>query len=155
MQTKLSNKVRGLFLISSMFILLSACGGSGGGSGTVSACSAVSGQASTNGGGSTSNSSYSLNLGSGQITFNNINLTFRNFPNGINTLIVDAGAVCLSSISTWPGGGTSNSIAATVGDAYIVQFNTVVNGVSTLTYAKFTVNSYAGGVIGVTYVPNL
>lgn len=127
------------------------------GSGTTPAatCSTVAGQVTTSGGGSTGLSNYGLAIGSGTISFNNINLTFYGFSNGVGFKIIDFGAVCLSGISAWPGGGVSSPVSATIGHSYLVQFNTVVNGVSTLTYSKFTVNNYTGGVINISYVPNL
>jgi len=68
--------------------------------------------------------------------------------------MVDAGTVCLASVTSWPG-GTGNRITAVIGDTYIVRFRTIINGVTTYSYAKFNVDSYQSGVVTVTYVPSL
>ncbi len=130
-------------------IVISGCG-----SGSSPApCAAVTGQTTTSTGSSAGNDNYSLGLGSGSIHFSNLNLTF--YTATIGNEIVDAGNACLASLTSWPGNGTGGRITAVIGDAYIAKFSTTVNGVTTLRYSKFIVNSYQGGVITVTYVPNL
>jgi hypothetical protein len=128
-------------------VLVSACG-----SGSSASCAAVTGQTKTSTGSSAGADNYSLGLGSGYIRFSNLNLTFYTGTAGDE--MVDAGSVCLASVTSWPG-GTSNRITAVLGDTYIVRFRTVINGVTTYSYAKFIVDSYQGGVVTVTYVPNL
>ena len=118
-------------------------------------CGFISGQVTTSSGGSTGLSNYAINLGSGTISYSNINNTFYKFNNSVGFKIIDVGPTCLSSITAWPGGGSTGAVTATIGHSYIVQFTTTVNGVSTLTYSKLIVNDYTGGVINVSYVPSL
>lgn len=142
-----------------MGLVLSGCAGSGDSTPNVTAfsptaCAQAGGEVNTNSGGSIG-SNYGLGIGSGTIMYSNINNTFYRYSNGVAALLVDVGTTCLSSISAWPGGGSASAISAIVNHAYIVQFNTTVDGVSTLTYAKFIINSYSNGVLRLTYVPNL
>lgn len=142
-------------------MLLSGCGGASEEESPPPACAAVSGQATTSTGGSTINN-YTLSLGSaGSIGFLNDNVSF--YSGTVDKEIASAGAVCLDSIVSWPGGGISNGyVPAVVGDAYVVKFTTrpacplpCTDPVTTINYAKFVVKSYSAGVVVVTFVPNL
>jgi|GEM_PF-6246394 len=115
-------------------------------------CTQVAGTVNTNAGGS-NGAQYGLALGNGGINYSNINNTFYTSSN-LNK-IVDVGGVCLDSITSYPGGGSTSPISAIVGHAYIVEF-TIYNGTTpTLVYTKFIVNSYQNGIIKISYVPNL
>jgi len=115
----------------------------------------VSGQTTTSTGSAAGLDNYTLGLGSGSIRFSNLNLTFYPVNPGE---MVDVGAVCLDSVVSWPG-GAGGRLTVFVGHVYAVKFTTttIIDGVqtTTLTYSKFIVDSYQGGVVTVTFVPHL
>jgi hypothetical protein len=131
-------------------VLLSGCGGSE--SDSTPSCGAVPGQATTSTGSAAGLDNYTLGLGSGVVRFSNLNLTV--YPVGVGNEMVDLGAVCLESVGSWPG-GAGGRLTVVVGHVYAAKFTTIVNGVTTLTYARFIVDRYQGGVLTVTFVPHL
>jgi len=108
----------------------------------------------TSTGGSAINT-YTLYLGSsGSIRFSTDNHSF--FSGTVDTEIASVGQVCLDSVTSWPGGGVNlGYVPAVVGGVYAVRFTTRPGGITTVKHAKFVVDSYSGGVVVVTFVPNL
>lgn len=118
-------------------------------------CAAVSGQITTSGGSAQALDNYTINVNAGSFRFSNLNSTFYTGAN--EKQLADVGAMCLSSVTAWPGNGTTTRITVTVGHAYILRVvtTTIVGGVQQTTtgYSRFVVDSYSGGVVTLTYAP--
>ncbi|MHB8425146.1 MAG: hypothetical protein ACYDB9_08345 [Gammaproteobacteria bacterium] len=130
-----------------LFLVLGVAGCGGGGSSPPVATCSSAGETNVNAGGS-SGGNYGVFLGG---TFPSMN--FNNISENFNgNSIEDVGpGVCLESITSMSGG--TSVVSMVPGDSYIGYLYGFGYDGNTPAYVRFSVNSYYGGVVNISYLP--